>query len=71
MGSCTWGWEKLPCGLPSRMLGVYKTGNGGVFPVANKTLSVLVRVDLEYTNIRLIEYNPSCTNIGLRGFSSP
>jgi DinB superfamily len=32
MGSCTWGWGKLSCGLPSRMLGAYKTGERTAFP---------------------------------------
>src|SRR5579862_5195883 len=33
LGSCTWGWGRFPCDLPSRMLGIYKTGEDSVFPV--------------------------------------
>lgn len=39
MGSCTLGWGEHPCGLPSRMLGVYRTDEVRFFPVRGRLFS--------------------------------
>lgn len=46
LGSCTRGWVKLPCDLPSRMLCTYKTDEDTAFPVGIENFSILISGDL-------------------------
>jgi hypothetical protein len=56
MGSCTWGWGKPSCGLPSRMLGTYRTARAHNFPVAEPKIPSLARLYESRLN-RQIDYH--------------